>query len=279
MAELRPEPALTAEGLVSNIRKILEDKQVQEKVKNFELMSTCYHEDEKRDYPVGTHIHIDNTPEINNLPHEKRMRLFAVTNKLLDELLTLPMIRLDGPKGHNRRAKCKMSAANGFGGQYGKGYGYFGEWRGDKGRLEHRSLSGLVIATPDIAEAVFGTAKAIAEAAYNEALKNELDAEFILPKQFSKTVLYSPEFNKWDKIPLAATLGCTTSSAQMHNLMDSSDRALVTQKYIKQWLTVMQSLTTYKKYSKYVEKLAEILSASDNALDKIAKNLNKTWKE
>ena len=279
MAELRPDPAFGAEGLVENLRKIINDDNVQAKINGLELISACYHEEEQRDYPVGTHVHIDNPEKIAALPTEQRRNLFAVTNKIMDELLTLPLIRLDGPKGHNRRAKCKMSMANGFGGNYGKGYGYFGEWRECHGRLEHRSLSGLVLSNPEIATAVFGTAQAIAEAAYNEALKNDLNREFILPNKYNKNGIYDVQFNNWGDIPLAETLGCVTSSKDVNDMMNSSDRKTVTTNYIKKWLTKIRTLPTYGKFSKHVEALGDILSRSDKSLDGLDKNIKNTWKE
>jgi len=279
MAELRPDPALDAKGLVENIRSVLQNDDVQDKIHKLDLISSCYHEDKNRDYPVGTHIHIDNPKEIAKLPATERYNLFAVTNRIIDELLTLPMIRLDGDKGHNRRAKCKMSMANGFIGQYGKGYGYFGEWRECNGRLEHRSLSGLVLSSPELAEAVFGTAKAIAEAVYTEALQKKLDKKFILPNKYNYKSIYTSDFAEWAKIPLAATFKCVGPSKEIADMMDASDRSIVTQKYIKDWLVRIRELSTYTKFSENIEALGEILSSSNKSLDSINKNLKQTWKD
>ncbi len=279
MAELRPDPANSAEDFVRNIKEILQNDNVQKKINKLDLISTCYHEEENRDYPVGTHIHIDNPKKIASLTLEERFRLFAVTNKILDELLTLPAIRLDGSKGHNRRAKCKMSTHNGFGGGYGKGYGFFGEWRECHGRLEHRSLSGLVLINPDVATAVFGTAQAIAEATYNEALKNKLNKNFILPEKFNYKDIYKTTFKNWGDIPLAETLGCTTSSKDIAEMMDASDRKIVSQAYIKKWLTKIRTLSTYDKFSNHIEALGDILSSSDKVLDGFDTNIKNTWKD
>mgnify|MGYP003583170403 CR=1 FL=1 len=279
MAEMRPDPALTPEGLVENIKTILRDEGLQERLLKYDFVSSCYHEEEQRDYPVGTHIHIDNPKLIAKLPVEERYRLFAVTNKIMDELLTIPAIRLDGQKGHNRRAKCRMSTHNGYGNNYGKGYGFFGEWRECHGRLEHRSLSGLVLANPEVATAVFGTAQAIAEAAYNEALKSGLDREHILPKGFDYKGIYRPTFKKWGEIPLAAALDCVATSKDVAALMDASDRAVIDTAYIKNWLKKIRTLPTYGKFSEHIEALGDILSSSDKALDGLDTNIKKTWKD
>jgi len=279
MAEMRPDPALSAEGLVANIQKILNDQKLQEKVSKYDLISSCYHEEDARDYPVGTHIHIDNPAKIAQLPVEQRYRLFAVTNKIMDELLTVPAVRLDGQKGHNRRAKCRMSTHNGYGNDYGKGYGFFGEWRECHGRLEHRSMSGLVLMNPAVAKAVFGTAQAIAEAVYNEALQNDLNKDFILPNDFDYKNIYKATFKKWGDIPLAETLNCTLSSKEIATLMDSSDRKVVSTGYIKKWLTKIRTLSTYGKFSEHIEALGDILSSSDKVIDGLDTNIKNTWKD
>jgi hypothetical protein len=274
MAELRPEPAFTPEDLVQHIKTIFHSN-LDKPVAKYNWISACYIDAVNRDYPVGTHLHFDNPAQIKNLDLEERMRLFAVTNKIIDELLTIPMIRLDGQDGFRRRAKCKMSVAGGFGNQYGKGYGYFGEWRVCNGRLEHRSLSGLVISSPNIAEAVFGTSKAIVEAVYKKVL--DKDAEYILPAKFNKDELYLNKFNSWDKIPLTAEFNCIKSSDFMHNTMNKSSRVDINKKYINRWLSKIRKLPTYGKYEKYVESLGDVLNCSAQTLRNLNKNIKQTW--
>jgi len=280
MAELRPDPSLTPDGLVKNIKKILAAHKDMEGISKLDWVSACYVDSADRDYPVGTHIHIDNPKKVANLDKETRLRLFAVTNKIMDELLTIPMVRLDGPTGHSRRAHCKMSTHNGFNHQqYGKGYGFFGEWREANGRLEHRSLSGLVLARPDLCGAVFGTAKAIAEAVYAEAIKNKLNPAFILPAKFDAKAIYSDNFTAWADIPLAETFGCVTNSKAVADTMNKSCRIEVSPNYIKKWLKRMRTLPTYKKFAEEIEALGDMLSCSANTLDSIDKNIKTNWKE
>lgn len=280
MAELRPTPAYSPEDLVKNIKQILGDDSIVNKVKDYDWVSTCYHETDQRDYPVGTHIHIDNPRKIASMSEEERLRLFAVTNKILDELLTLPLIRLDGEKGHNRRAKCKMSTHNGYNkGSYGKGYGFFGEWRSCNSHLEHRSLSGLVMLNPEICSAVFGTAKAITEAVYKEALRNDLDSSFILPKNFSKVGIYNEDFEAWEKIPLAASFECVTTSGIMNTTMNRSSREDVDVKFIKAWLNKIRQLPTYSNYEANIEALGDLLNSSSKVLDGFNANMKNTWKD
>jgi len=277
MAELRPDPALTPKDLVKNIHSLLTNEELTSSIKKYDWLSACYFENANRDFPVGTHLHFDNPIKIKNLPIGSRKRLFAVTNKIIDELLTIPMIRLDGPSGHNRRAKCKMSQAGGFGNNYGVGYGFFGEWRTCNGRLEHRSLSGLVISDPKICEAVFGVGQAIVEAVYKEAVNNDLNSEFVLPKNYDAGAIYSKPFKDWEKIPLAETFGCIKPSSFMHEIMNKSSRIDISIEYIKGWLLHIRKLPTYGKYENYVEFLGELLSKNSKKLDKLDKNIKHNW--
>ncbi len=277
MAELRPDPSYTPEGLVKNMRKLLNNKDLTQNIIQYDWMSACYFENKNRDFPVGTHLHFDNPKEIKKLEPGPRQRLFAVTNKILDELLTIPMIRIDGQLGHNRRAKCKMSQQQNFGNEYGVGYGFFGEWRVCNGRFEHRSLSGLAISNPDICRDVFGVGQAIVEAVYKEVINNDLDPEFVLPNKYNKTEIYKKTFKNWGKIPLTDMFNCTNSSEFMRTIMDNSSRVDISTGYIKKWLNKLRKLSTYGKYENYVESLGELLSSNSKTLDKLDKNIKQNW--
>ena len=277
MAELRPDPSYTPEGLVENIRKLLIDNEMTQHIKKYNWVSACYFENNQRDFPVGTHLHFDNPKEIKKLDNATRKRLFAVTNKILDELLTIPMIRIDGRLGHNRRARCKMSQAMGYGNQYGTGYGFFGEWRVCEGRLEHRSLSGLTISNPNICKDVFGVGKAIVEAIYKEVINKDLDSKFILPDKYTKTGIYEKTFKDWGKIPLTDFFNCTNSSEFMRITMDNSSRVDIGVGYIKKWLNKLRKLSTYGKYENYIESLGELLCSDSKILNKLNRNIKQNW--
>jgi len=276
MAELRPKPSFTQKGLVANMQQVLL-KYREHPVNAYHWKSACYYIDEQRDYPVGTHIHFDNLGDIKRMPSSRKARLFAVTNKIVDELLTLPMIRLDGSSGYNRRAHCKMSVAGGFGNQFGKGYGYYGEWRVCNGHLEHRSLSGLAISNPTLAENVYGTAKAIVEAVYRKALEEKLNTTFILPEKFDTKIIYNKKFDSWSEIGLAKTFDCTNSSDLMTTIMDNSSRVEISKEYVRRWLERMRDFPTYGKYEHSIEGLGVFLASSAKALKSINTNLKQTW--
>ena len=126
MAEIRPKPAISPEEIMDNILTLLTNKGYTDPIKDFSWMAGCYYKDDIRDYPIGGHIHIGNPVKVAEIPMERRMGLFKSLNKILDELLAIPMIKIDGDDlGRARRTESAM----------GK-YGYFGEFRPHQGRLE-----------------------------------------------------------------------------------------------------------------------------------------------
>jgi len=277
MAELRPDPASSPEKLIENMKKLF--SLTNTAAEGYDWISSCYHETKQRDYPVGAHIHIGNPHKIaTGLNAKDKNRLFAVTNKIMDELLAIPMIRLDGKSGYKRRARCKMSHINGFGAGYGKGYGFFGEWRGKHGRLEHRTLSGLVISNPKLCKSVFSTALAIAEAVYKKIINEKLDPDIILPSKFNENIIYDKSFVSWGDIPLAEIFGCVRSSKEMSDTLDKSSRSEITSSHIDSWLKKMSVLSTFSKYEADIVHLSEILSQNTQTLNKINRNIKKTWR-
>ena len=267
MAEIRPNPAFTPKELIKNITEVFKEGNV-----DTNWIAECYKEQQGRDYPVGSHIHFDNP---KNLQDVNKEALFATTNKILDELLALPLIRMDGNKGYFRRAYCLTSADNGWGTR-GRGYGYFGEYRTNTGHLEYRSVSGLMLSNPELCEAIFGVGKAIVEAIYYRAEEKNFSKEFTA-NNLVRRHTYNLNFNEWNKIKLANEFNCTMSSKKLNDLMNKSSRNIISISYIKDWLGHMKDLSTYGKYSTYINYLADFLSQNSRSINSISKNIKKNW--
>lgn len=269
MAEVRPKPAISPEELVENIRSIFADPKLTNPISPYRWMSGCYHRDHRRDYPMGGHIHIGNPARIAKLPISKRENLFKVFNKILDELLAVPMIKIDGAElGSARRTKCTM----------GK-YGFFGEMRLCNGRLEHRTLSGLWLMHPKLATCVLGTAKAIIDEVFSYVANNDYDYAYMYPEKFNGNNLWHPGFDKWKEFPLAADLGCVESSANMIDLLNTSSANRITLKFLQSWHNRMRKLSSYKKYSVYVDGLYEILKFKVKHFQDFEKQIQRNWLE
>lgn len=269
MAEIRPDPAISPTDLVKNMREILETENLILPIKDFNWVAGCYFKDSNRDYPIGGHIHIGNPIQIAKMQPRDREHFFKVFNKILDELLAIPMIKLDGVQpGLSRRSDCSM----------GK-YGYFGEWRMCNGRLEHRTLSGMWLAHPDLAECVLGTAKAIIDAVFKNVVKEKFDLSYMLPSKFRKDDLFSSEFNNWDKIPLAVDMSCLKSSKVMIELLNKSKDGAITKKFLTEWYNKLSSIGISSLYTKYVDGLFEIISTKTKHFKEFNKSIKVNWLE
>lgn len=277
MVEIRPKPDVKPSVVISNMTEIFKDAATNSKIKDYIWRACIYHKDAQRDYPVGGHIHIGNPPGINKLSGSgARTSLFAVFNKILDELLALPLIKLDGSElGRSRRSECQMAMGN-------HGYGYFGEWRLCDGRLEHRTLSGLWLMHPVVAESVIGTAKAISEEMQRIVEDANYDTKMFSHPDISLNdhkSLYRPEFNDWESIGLTSEMKCVQPSSYMINMLNQSKAKSITKKFLLNWYTRLKGLTTYSKYSRYIDKLYELLLLPNEEVKKVGFDIKKNWLE
>lgn len=202
--------------------------------------------------------------------------MFGIFNKILDELLSLPMIKLDGQDlGECRRSKCQMAMGN-------NGYGFYGEWRPCDGRLEHRTLSGLWLMHPVVAEAVLGTAKAIADEMFGLVEDKGYDLAYIRHPDIGfddHKYLYRAEFDDWDKIGIAKDLRCIQSSSYMRSMLNASKAKSITKSFLTKWYSDMKKLSTYKQYAKHIDMLYAILSLPQKKISDVGFDLKKNWVE
>jgi len=269
MAEVRPDPAISPDELVDNISKIFTNERFISKIKGYLWKSGCYYKDNARDYPIGGHIHIGNPERVARLDNNRRNLFFKTLNKILDELLGIMMIRLDGTDdGCSRRTKCTM----------GK-YGYFGEWRNHNGRLEYRTLSGMWLTHPRLAAFVIGTAKAITDEVFSRWNDKNYDMKYVYPTEFNNINPYLADFDGWKEIEVCKDLGCIKSSSKLHEILNESKVSNVNKGLLEEWHTKMRKLSTYANYSSYIDGLREVLSLSAKDINGLDRNLKKNWLE
>lgn len=267
MAEVRPKPATAPEELVRNITAILKNKDLTRRIEDFNWMAGCYHQDNQRDYPMGGHIHIGNPIKLANKRMEERTHIFKVMNKIIDELLAIPLIKIDGAElGRKRRTECRM----------GK-YGYFGEWRSCNGRLEHRTLSGMWLMHPKLAECVFGTAKCIIDEMFKRLSGKGFKTTYAMPAKYQSARVWNRTFSDWDKFPLCRDMGCIRTSAEMVEWLHTSSATNITKAYMRQWYSHMKKMSAYPKYAKQVDGLYEILKNNTQSFHDFDKELKKNW--
>lgn len=277
MGELRPSPAKSPDLLVENILKILKDKKYKEIIDNYNLECSCYEKTDGRDYPVGGHIHIGNPLGVLDVDFPDREFIYKTFNKIVDELIALPLSRFDcGDSGKNRRTNCATSPIG--------GYGYFGEYRLCKNnndlrntRLEHRTLSGMWLIHPVMAKAVLGTAKAIIDEVWYRLEEKKFDVEYAFPQKYRMKKIWKEDFCEWENFPLCKDMDCTFSSKQIINILNSSDPKTINKKFMNTWLSKMKRLSVYSEYESYINLLYDILTAPYNDLKNYSRNLQENW--
>lgn len=278
MGEVRPAPSSNPDTLVNNIKNIFQDKKYKSLITDYTLHCACYEKTGERDYPVGGHIHVGNPVDVLSVGFPDREFIYKTFNKILDELIAVPLSKLDfGDPGKNRRTNCAMSP--------GGGYGYFGEYRlafnpGEdmsNSRLEHRTLSGMWLIHPTVAKATLGAAKAVIDEVWKCLKNNEFKTEYAFPEKYRQEKVWKPEFDRWNEFQLCKDLRCEMSSMEVMDLLYSSQRNTISKKFMATWLSKMKKLTTYKKYEEYINLLYEILCVSSSELQKNSRVIQENW--
>jgi hypothetical protein len=270
MAEIRPEPSVTPGGLIKNIKSIFSNKDLTAPISKYDWIAGCYYKDNVRDYPMGGHIHIGNPLKVARMTLNKREIFFNVLNKVMDELLAIPCIRLDNGMGNKRRTQCQMSNTG--------GWGYFGEWRTCDGRLEHRTLSGMWLMHPSLAKCVIGTAKAITDDVFKKWASKNFNHEYIVPKKYADFSRdQAASFNDWHSFTVCKDTDTCMSSKELKAILNSSKSSDIDKTYLSNWHNKMRRLSTYNKYSKYIDGLKEILTVPIAEVSKWNKNIKENW--
>lgn len=272
MAEVRPKPSTDPAGLVKNIKHAFSNKSLTSAISPYEWRAGCYFKNAKRDYPMGGHIHVGNPAKVAGMPIAKREVYFNVLNKIMDEFISIPCMKLDGDMGTKRRTKCQMSNTG--------GWGYFGEWRFCNGRLEHRTLSGMWLMHPTVAVCTLGTAKAITDEFFKRWADNKFGHNYVIPAKYSglgKDGMNNDNFSDWKSFQICEDVGATMSSKELRQVLNMSIGSDISKSWLDKWHTKMRRLSTYSKYSKYIDGLREILKVSVPELSKWDLKIQNNW--
>jgi hypothetical protein len=273
MAEVRPKPATTPEGLVKNITDAFSNKSLTAGIKQYDWVAGCYFKDKHRDFPMGGHIHVGNPAKVARMLLARRETFFNVLNKIMDELVSIPCIRLDGDMGNKRRTDCQMSNGGG-------GWGWFGEWRSSNGRLEHRTLSGMWLLHPSVAKCVIGTAKAVTDAVFKYWAQHGFEYNYVIPLKYegySRSDMNADRFDSWSDFTVCKDLGATMSSRELRAILNNSKGGDINKSFLDKWLSKMKKLETYPKYSKHILGLKEILSVNMSEISGWDRKIQTNW--
>jgi hypothetical protein len=274
MAEVRPSPSTDPKGLIENIRSAFSNKSLTGPISPYEWRAGCYFKNSKRDYPMGGHIHFGNPAKVAQMQLSRREMFFNVLNKIVDEFVSIPCMRLDGEAGSLRRTKCQMSNTG--------GWGYFGEWRTCNGRLEHRTLSGMWLMHPSVAMCVIGTAKAVSDEVFKKWAQHKFDYDYVVPMKYkglSVSDMNNDSFTNWKYFPVCNDLGSSMESKELRATLNASKAADITKSWLNTWHSKMKKMSTYGKYAKYIDGLREILSINLTELSKWDYKIQANWLE
>jgi len=268
MCEIRPKPETSVHQLVENMRSIFDTWSTHDKAGKYRWLTTVFYNDGDRGYPCGGHIHVGNPKQLMAQSSQLRGKAWKVLNKIMDEYLALPLMKLDGPDGKQRRLPGTAPMGP---------FGHFGGMRTDLGRLEHRTLSGIWILHPSLSRAVLGAAKAVVDETFLLANEEAWSNDYILPGNLNRHNVWSGEFDQWDKIPLAADMNATLSSGKMIDVLHTKNHTYWTAKRIADLHKKFKGLSTYKENSHYIDGLIEILKIKYDEFSKFEREIQKNW--
>jgi hypothetical protein len=277
LAEVRPDPAVDISDFVRNIKHILNNHENVELIKKYKWMSGCYYyakqEDSyERTWPLGGHIHIG-TPArlaraIDSFGKFYETSVYSCLDRVLDEYVAIPAIKIDGKKNSNLRRKE---------------FGEFGDVRTNHDRLEYRSLSGEWLTHPKMAEIVVGTVKAIAHEFFKILDEGDYKHAMVMTgKQQSSDDEDDFEFfdigsNYWKDIEMMKYFSTTKSSDAMREILDKS-KIEFSKQYFTKLKAKLRNLSVYKNYSEYIDAFIEVVSLPNDVLKDRDKELKRTWK-
>ncbi len=282
LAELRPDPAIEVEDFVNNIQNILTDHPNIALIDPYEWVGGCHYSGpasgqlpgEEREWPVGGHIHLG-TPanlaqKISSFGTNYSRAVYACLQRILDDYVAIPMMKLDGKKNGMKRRKS---------------YGYFGDHKTDHSRLEYRTLSGEWLTHPELARIVIGTVKAIAHAYFRAIEDGGFKHSLIMTKKHQEVsewhshnglAFFSESFDQWKNIEITKEFNTTSNSGAMRTILHKWEIEFK-KSYFDELKAKYRSLQTYGEYADYIDKFIEVVRLPQNVLNEREKGLKHTW--
>lgn len=277
LAEIRPPPAVSVKDFIHNIKDILENDSKRMAIMPYDWMGGCFLTGQDRSFAIGGHAHIGTPTQASQLTNKYgdeankfKLLLFSCLQKVLDEYISVPLIKVEGKEDTVQRRQH---------------YGKFGDFRTDCGRLEYRTLSGIWLSHPKLAEAVMGSVKAVSHAFYKIAQSKDYNKNLFIPGKtdshfdFDPYILFDQrDTDSWKTIEIVKLMRATKSSSEMIDILQKGqirfDKA-----FFNSLTNRFRSLSTYKEYSGYIDAFIEIVSLPHAELTEIDRNIKHNWLE
>jgi len=278
-AELRPEPEVNPEALIRSMKNILKNDKHAPTIANYNWQACSWNR-----FGIGGHLHFG-TPKMLEEKKDAKFGFFVVATRLLDELVALPLCKIEAEGGVQRRINTR--------------FGRHGDFRKDTGRLEWRVPGGDWVAHPDLAAAVVGTSKAVCEEVHRLIDASGFEHDFIVPRKYREgdwaaykgTAVNqdragrihfwtgswdyrSAMQNNWAAWPICESFGVEKSSAEIANELHTGKP---TQATLKCAFRTLRNMSTYRDYKKQIEKFIEVCSKQKKTLARINRDMKATW--
>lgn len=250
-AEIRPGPSSNVDEVITNIANLLNDENKTKNIMKYDWVggATYHHPTMTRRYPIGGHIHLGLPKEV--MTHGINEFYLKRITRVLDELVALPMVRIDTPMPRERRAVL--------------GYGKFEDIRFDAYNLykfEWRVPSGIWMIHKDIARSVIGTTKAVAEEAWKRFEGCEFSHNYMLQLNDNKNLL--------------ASFSCMDSEV-VRKLINEASAKDVSISMVGDIHTRLKQMSNYHQYKEIIDDFIKI--CCKNPPDKNKLNLKSSWIE
>lgn len=247
--ELRPSPSKGVDTHVETIRTLIAEARSMKEIEKYQWWTGASYKTPDRTFVLGGHIHVGDPKAFSTAlqggrvfdPEATRRRVVRV----LDELVATLLTRIDTPDARERRRQ---------------GYGKFGDWRTQPGRFEWRTPSALWLSNPDLAGAVLGTAKAVAEDCYKKIFDMKYSQKRVSGLATTKNSFLN-------------TLGCWPEE-KIRQLLNESTPDVLSEGDFDNVCQRLRALSTYPKYKSYIERLIAVTKFR-TAVD--VKAMDKAW--
>jgi hypothetical protein len=244
-AELRPDPSEDINVVIKNIKNLLTNNS--SVIENFKWIggASFKHPTMERRYTMGGHIHLGRPADIKKEGQDLISCQHAV-GRILDEMVGVPMIRLDTPLPAERR----------------KSYGHFGDLKSDNIKLEWRVPSGIWLVHPTLSAAVMSTTKAVAEEVWKRYKDRDLNDDFLLKKNVDDNIYKS--------------FGCMNDET-VRNTINSSKITDVSDDRINDFYGRYKKMSTYHKYKDNIDLFIKLCMSKKHPLSDKFLELRNGW--
>lgn len=248
--ELRPGPSQDVSELVKNMKSLFQDNAG--KIEQFKWLggASYGHQSMSRVYYIGGHMHfgLPKGNEFSDVGIQLRV------GRILDELVAVPLIRMDTPQPSRRRTvACDGS---------GKIYGAFGDTKGGDYKFEWRVPSGIWLIHPDLSHCILSTSKAVVEEVWRRFEDSGKRREFMMGVE--------------GKDNLQSSFDCRDSE-EVRTLVNLSKISDVSISDIRKIHIKLKGMATYSRYKSEIDEFIKLCCSKSMPVSNKKLDLKPGW--